>query len=178
MDDDQFESKVLLGARLLSTETVDKAKHSSPEDFANYKHISCFIDLSALVKEDELNYVRLRYNEYLLQCVSGPFDLDSNLDSRQEQMNDKASEISQLKDEIEQTKATRRNSEQEVFNHQLLVDQLEREIEGLRHEITRLKDGCLGAEERQKIMDDVDEALQGLEVLESGSDLRRQKLQV
>lgn len=172
----------VLGARLLNQETVEKAKSTPPTDFVSQKHVSCFVDLTPLVQEHELNYVRLRYNEYLLQCVSGPFDLDSNLDQRQQQVEHGEHEISRLKDEIEKTEAERRNSEQtlsqEAHGHQQKANELESDVASLREEIAILREGGIGAGTRRQIMDEVDGALFELGQLENDVELRRKMLQV
>lgn len=164
-------------------EEVDEAKTSPPTNFTmSKKHVTCCVDLTPLVKEDELNYVRLRYNEFLLQCVSGPFDLDSNLDQRHEQVKNGEHDICRLRDEIDRTEAERRNSEQKLAHvadgHQQRVNELESDVASLRAEMAQLKDGGVGAGVRQQIMKEVDGALFELGQLESGVELRRKRLQV
>jgi predicted nucleic acid-binding Zn-ribbon protein len=164
-------------------EVVDEATASPLTSFTvRQKQVSCFVDLTPLVKENELNYVRLRYNEYLLQCGNGPFNLDSNLDQRQEQVKDGEHDISRLKDELKKTEAERRTSEnkltREAEGHQKRANELEVDVESLRAEIAELKDGGVGAGARQQIAQEVDGALLELGRLENDVELRRKRLQV
>jgi len=183
MENETVPDHVVLGARLLSHEVVEVAKASNPTDFINHRHITCCVDLSPLVKDEELNFLRLRYNEYLLQCMSEPFDLDSNLDRRQGEMETREREILNLKEEMERAETERRNSgqllAQEAKDHQQTVDRLEKEVAALRREISALKEGGgVGPGMRRKIKEEVDGALHDLEQLESDFELKRKKLKV
>jgi SMC interacting uncharacterized protein involved in chromosome segregation len=182
MEEHQTPDPEVLGTRVLSHDAVEAARKSEPTDYVSARHITCRVDLSPLTKQEELNFLRLRYNEYILQCVSGPFDVDKNLDERQEEMANTKGEIDRLKREIEHAEMERRNSgqmlEQEALDHQQTVDQLEKEVAALRKEIMMLKGGGIGAGMRRKIMEEVDGALQELDHLESELGERTRRLQV
>ncbi|XP_059474857.1 myosin-9-like [Neocloeon triangulifer] len=167
-----------IGAKVLSRETILETIKNGPVDFINRRHITCNVDLSPLVKEEEMNYLRLRYNEYLLQMTSGPVDLSevqTNLGQRQEEAEAKEKELQRLRDEMHTAEEERRNSAELLSNeaqeHRRQVQQLEEEIEGLGREIGQLKEGC-GAGARRQMQTEVDGTFKDLEHLEGEVELK------
>ncbi|CAB3380176.1 Hypothetical predicted protein [Cloeon dipterum] len=173
-----------LGTTVLSRETIVAALRCGPTDFINRKHISCNVDLSPLVKEEELNYLRLRYNEYLLQYATGPVNLENlqvHLGQREEEAGAKELELEALRDEMAKADMERRHSTgllaQEAQEHHLQVARLEQEMQELRNEIRRLQEGGFGAGALKQMNVELDCAIHELEHLEFDVDQRLQNIE-